>query len=391
MASPVDTSVKHFTSAMLAAPALSGTVGALINVLDACLVTGFDIKSATSLVVASGVATLSFTGTHSAAVDSVILVDNASIGALNGEQRVTAVAAGVVSFATAAANGTATGAVTFKMAPAGWAKVFTGTNLAAYKATAVEGTGCFLRVDDTGTTTARVRGFESMTDVNTGVNGFPTQAQFSNGLWLSKSNAASADVRPWQIFASERSFYYCPRPLNASGEHQANFFGDINSLKSNDPYSCALRANITDKSANAGPFADDVSWGDYIGGGQGLFLARAANAVGSAVAQTSAMPAIFGSNQSALAYGTAGMPYPSATDNGLLLAPLMVYGVQGLRGKLPGVFSSPQIVNSSFASGDRVAGTGNLAGKSVRIVETFQANVPASQGILFFDGLSEWY
>ena len=116
MTSPVDTSVKHFHSDMLNAPVLSGTAGSLISVLDACLVNGFDLKSATGLVVAGGVATLSFSGTHSATVGSVILVAGSSITALNGEQKVTEVASGVVRFATDEADATASGTITFKMA-----------------------------------------------------------------------------------------------------------------------------------------------------------------------------------------------------------------------------------------------------------------------------------
>ncbi|EPD32955.1 hypothetical protein HMPREF9701_06413, partial [Delftia acidovorans CCUG 274B] len=56
MASPVDTSVKHFLSSMTGAPVLSGTVGSMIALLDALLVTGFDTKTLTSLTVVGGVA-----------------------------------------------------------------------------------------------------------------------------------------------------------------------------------------------------------------------------------------------------------------------------------------------------------------------------------------------
>ena len=50
---------------------------------------------------------------------------------------------------------------------AGWTKAFSGTNLAAYRQGA--GSMCYLRVDDgTGSFKVKMRGYESMTDIDTG-------------------------------------------------------------------------------------------------------------------------------------------------------------------------------------------------------------------------------
>ena len=94
MTSVVDTSVKHFHSAMVGAPILNGQAGSMIALLNACLKDGFDIKVATSLTVDSGVATLAFTGSHSATVESVVLVAGSSVADLNGEQKITAIGGG---------------------------------------------------------------------------------------------------------------------------------------------------------------------------------------------------------------------------------------------------------------------------------------------------------
>ena len=76
-----------------------------------------------------------------------VLVDGVtgSMTALNGEQRVTAATATTLQFATAVADGTATGTITVKTAPAGWQKLYTGTNKAAFKSLAVESLGMLLR------------------------------------------------------------------------------------------------------------------------------------------------------------------------------------------------------------------------------------------------------
>lgn len=77
-------------------------------------------------------------------------------------------------------------------AAAGWAKEFSGTNLAVYRAPS--GNRLRIRVNDTGTTVARVVGYETMTDVDTGVNPFPTAAQVSGGLYVRKSETADSTV-----------------------------------------------------------------------------------------------------------------------------------------------------------------------------------------------------
>src|SRR5574337_1914064 len=61
--------------------------------------------------------------------------------------------------------------------PAGWAKPYSGTNLAAYRA--ATGNRFYFRVDDSGTVEARISGYETMSDVNTGTGQFPTTAQIS--------------------------------------------------------------------------------------------------------------------------------------------------------------------------------------------------------------------
>jgi hypothetical protein len=65
MTSPVDTSVKIFSSTMVNAPVLNGVAGALVALLDAVLVTGFDTKSSVSIAVAGGIATATWAGTRS--------------------------------------------------------------------------------------------------------------------------------------------------------------------------------------------------------------------------------------------------------------------------------------------------------------------------------------
>ena len=67
----------------------------------------------------------------------------------------------------------------------GMGMLFAGalTNVIALKPSVVEATGCVLRVDDTGAINARVRAYEAMSDISTGVGMTPLESQAAGGLW----------------------------------------------------------------------------------------------------------------------------------------------------------------------------------------------------------------
>ena len=259
MASPVDTSVKFFRSTMPGAPVLRGQVGSLIALLDACLVNGWGSQTASSVTIADGVATATFPSDHAAAVEAVVLVAGASTPAgLNGEQKVIAVEPNKIKWATDEADGTATGTITVKMAPAGWSKVFSGTNLAVYKSDNPQAHGQFLRVNDAATTFARVVAYENMTAVSTGTGPFPTNTQMSGGFYWGKSNNAGSFDIPWAIAADSRAFYFNPVGVAEFGaEYKGGggyFFGDLlPHSRSGDPFASLLTG------------ASGVNWSDYGG------------------------------------------------------------------------------------------------------------------------------
>ncbi len=383
------TNTKSFTSAMNGAPVLSGSAGALISVLDAVLVTGFGLQTATSLVVASGVATATVPVAPGALVGSVILVAGATPSSLNGEKRVTGVTSSSVSFECAQADTSASGSITLKVAGAGWTKLYTDTNRAAYKITPSTGTGCVLWVDDTGTTVARVRGYEAMTGITTGTGPFPSTAQFASGLWWSKSNAASAVARAWRIVADDRGFFYFVKNADTASEHQGGYFGDIVPIKSNDPYACVLRANSADRSASVTAISDSLESADSSSSYPGLYGARAANTLGGAI-QNFQCPVLAVGLPLLHTSGAVGLAYPSAVDNGLMLTPLLIYSTAGYRGYFPGLRFSPQLTNSAFATGDAIVGSGDMAGKTVTVIKMGAPTAGAGQGVVFIDAVSDW-
>lgn len=215
MASPVDTTVKWARSDMPGAPVLTRAAGSMTALLDALLVDGWGLQAATSVVIASGVATATFAADHAAAMHSVVEVAGAtgSYTDLNGEQKITVANSNTLKWATALPDGTATGSITVKMAGGGWERPFTGTNLRVYRSANVQRHGQYLRVNDTGAETTRVIGYENMTAISTGTGLFPTTAQVSGGYYWWKSALADNTPINWLFATDGRAFWICPEPL----------------------------------------------------------------------------------------------------------------------------------------------------------------------------------
>ena len=396
MTSTVDTSVKSFLSTGVGAPVLNGTAGALVAVLSACLVDGYDVKAATSLVVASGVATLAFAGNHSATAEAVVTVSGVTGGmtALNGEQRVTSIGAGVVRFATNAADGTAAGTISFKMTPAGWTKPFTATNVAVFKSPDVLGTGMFLRVDDTGTTSSRVVGYESMTDVNTGLGPFPTNVQMSGGGYWAKSSLATSAPVVWSLVADTRKFYLHVAPYTATNVANTGgitrSFGDDTAYRpGGDPYACSLSYSTT---ATLGSQSDGMPDGAFA---LQHAMPRAYTALGSSVLH-GAMP-FTGGNALSGSDSTLGA-FPSIIDGGLRLSKKWLgTAATGVppRCDLPGLYHVPMSAAfDTFKTRDIVPGTGSLTGRKLLALNPSTAYtaapVAATTGLSLMDITGPW-
>jgi hypothetical protein len=385
------TSVKFIHSGMTGAPSLTGQVGSLIAVLDACLVNGFGLKSLDSLVVAANVATMNISTGHAFEVGSVVLVAGAAPAALNGEKRITAVTTNTASFATTGiSNQTATGSITAKLASLGWGKPFSGTNLAVYRSADVTGNRHFLRVNDNYTADpreSRLIGYETMSAVSTGTGLFPTTALASGGAWLGKSNSADAEARPWIFYGDEKIFYLGVQHAPGYG-FGTYFFGEPIAFKTPDPYNTVLGASHASV-INQGIFYGGV---DRIAAGtnptsfevRDNIVARAPNGLGTArsVGRTTVGGHVTEES------GTNGMfTYPNQADNALIFAEVFMLSEKSFRAKYPGVYWVPQQLNGAFDTRDTVQGTGGFAGKTFVAVESGGV---LNTGAYFFDRDGPW-
>lgn len=251
----ISNKVRYFASTMAGAPTISASAGALIAVLDACLVNGFGNKAVDSLVVSGGIATAGISSGHDFAEGDVLRISGATPAALNSDWRLASVTASSVTWAVdgcGVADGTATGAISALRAPAGWEKVFAdGTTRAAYRSLEhAAHNGLILYVDDAGTTTARVRGFESMTNIDTGTGPFPTDAQLSGGFWWAKARYSYSSDLKWHLVADQKRLVFAPRYSgNYPNSAPAYHFGRIVGHAPDDTWSTIVSGAAT--SANA--------------------------------------------------------------------------------------------------------------------------------------------
>jgi hypothetical protein len=390
-------SVKYFHSAMTDAPVLNGLAGSLIGVLDACLINGFQLKSVDSIVVASNVATAEISAGHTYEVDSVVLVAGATPAGLNGEKRVLSATGTQITFAAPGiSDQTATGTIDARFAPAGWEKPFSGTNLAVYRSPNLAGTRSFLRIDDTDTVNARVLGYENMADVNTGTGPFPTNGQQAGGLWWPKASASGATARPWVVIADDRTFYLWVNTATTNSEADGllSGFGDFNSFKSGDAFSCFISGPVSNVAASTSSLGHTLGYCDLAGDtALSQWVPRSYTAIGGST-QTSRRPESFGTAD-AYSGNTASVPYPNAVDNALLLSRTLITEVSPhtLRGVMRGLLFVPHAVGTAaFSHRTKIDGQGPLAGRKLLTIRNSGAPALtiAVQAMSVFDITGPW-
>jgi len=348
--------VKVFRSTDFGAPANTNAAGALIAILDACLVNGYGSQTVTSITRTGTTATVTTPSAHLLKDGTFMRISGAGQSDYNGDFAITVTGATTFTYQVANSPVTpATGTITSKVAPADWTKPFSGTNLAAYKQGAGSN-GMYLRVSDTTTAFARVKAFEAMTDISTGTGDFPTETQFAGGLYAGKSNSTTARV--WDIIADEKALHIFIGEDGTQREYY--FFGDIISNKSGDAFNTVIDFGGT---TGAGGSYQTLALATSLSAGAvtvGHYIARPHTQVGQSL--QCAFMSDRNSGQNSLGQQSGAMPYPCPIDNSLHISPILAAEMTaGLRGKVPGLWNP--IHNIPFQNGDIITGTGVNSGR----------------------------
>ena len=276
-----------------------------------------------------------------------------------------------------------------------WTKVYSGTNLAVYRSTDPQSNGHYLRVDDTGTTSARVRGYEEMTDVNTGTGPFCTDTQMSGGGYWWKSASANTNASKWKLFGDSRFFGVAVAAASSSSTVNiaapAKGFGDALALApGGDAWNTVLSANGNNSSNSALYGALDNS---SVSATLGFVVSpRSWTGLGSAVLLNS-LPYIGATTAVSGADATLGI-VPSEID-GRIKPTRRFLSEQGTnkppRSEIPGVMSIPQTGALSILNdGDMLAGADDLAGRQLMCVATGFSYTNAPTGIYLVDITGPW-
>lgn len=193
----------YFSSTDIGAPTITNTVGCLLQVLQACLVDGYNQRTVTSITVIDGVATASSTSHgYEAHPNKPVTLSGSGVQQLNGSFVITATSVDQFTFSTTAPNGTYTDTISAVRTTPGWVRTFTGTNKAVYKSGSAYGCGHSLWVLDNSESYATVSAYESMSDVDTGTNKYPSATPI---YWV-KTDTTNGN-RVWFIVADEFGFY----------------------------------------------------------------------------------------------------------------------------------------------------------------------------------------
>lgn len=253
----------------------------------------------------------------------------------------------------------------------GWAEAFTGTNRAAFRA--ASGVRHYFRVNDNGAGTggakeALVRGFETMSDVDTGTGPFPSDAQSAlteDSLIARKSATADTTARAWVIAADALTCYVFVKTGDNASNYLAFGFGEFYSLLSSDDYRSFLVARIAENSAGLTSDCLDKVQVVVNLATAGHYFPRGYTQLGGSV-QFGKHGDAAKSNGAAFTIG--GMPFPNSADGGLYLSPLWIHDpttlpVNNVRGRMRGLWHFLHAA-ASVADLDTVTGVGDLAGKT---------------------------
>lgn len=228
----------------------------------------------------------------------------------------------------------------------GWTKSFAGTNKGVYRAP--EGTRFYLRVQDDGPGArvggqARIVAYESMTDVDTGVDPYPTAAQLTNGLQWDKSATADATARAWTLVGDGKRFILLVQGAGHPSyldKWDCWFFGDILSYKLGDAYHSLLIGHPAEGSVQASAYGTALV-SSCTTTTSGHYMCRRDDSLTKSIAV-----GVLG-NQGMTTHGSCGgtpgfVSYPDPVSGKLLIHPLTVVHASAtlyaVRGVFPGVY-----------------------------------------------------
>lgn len=342
----------YIHSGMVGAPQYADANDNINSILEACLVNGFNSRTATSASAAGGVLTLNYASNPGFEALQTVELALADVALVNGQHRVVANANNQVTIAIAGlpdgAVGSTGAGITIKQAGAGWSKPFSASTKAVFRPAA--GNRRFLRVVNAAGANTQVRGYEDMTDVDTGTGPFPTVAQVATPIGLSNTSWAVANSAWFAVATNKWMFFTLATSAAGTSPGTGMWFGDCaHATVPSDAYSSVIRLDV----------------------GLSYLCRNYAGAVGAIAASERLSDGSSADYPSVLSDGTQFVPY----------APLLESSSNILRGMIPNSYKCyPHLAASQFSQV-----YSNVAGVTGRIKPMFTATTGAMHFAIAID------
>ena len=220
--------VKWFSSENINAPELGNNWGSLLNVLEACLLTGYGAQTIQSITIENGVATADFGAAHKLQLFQWIKISGSTQVALNTEFKILGATTTTIEFLIDLPDQMVVEVLTCSLASLGWSMPFSDTGRAVFQAKDTSKNPYYLRVDDTcdplHTPTrakfAKVGILESCTGIDD-ISG--NQAPFDPALptknWIGTgTSGATSAIIGWSrwVYATSHTSYAANSALSAT-------------------------------------------------------------------------------------------------------------------------------------------------------------------------------
>jgi hypothetical protein len=352
--------VKYFNSALHTGMGtwIPDNANSVLSIIKACLNTGFNSKTVSTITRSGSTATCTTTTTHNYVTGQTLLLESTGITEYNGEFTITVPtgSANTFTFTVTGTPGTAN-AGTCKVAPLGWDEVYTGTNKSVFRSPNVLSPRAYYRFEDPATIT--VTRNESMAATNfTGkavkVEVYDTMSSVDVGnevqCWgyIQKGrNTANTNPQNIIIVGDDRGFFLFMESENLTAPKYwiPQYFGDWISPSGMDAWCYGMHCRLG--IAGATNAMDNTT---YISSYMGTlaFSTTVACQLQFARSWNGIYPGEMGvicSMYSGTYLGTS-LTYPNPVDQGAYGFPVLVgTSSGGIRGIYPG------LLNSGFAPG----------------------------------------
>lgn len=257
---------KVFFSSDVGAPVLDGSAGSVVRLMDACLITGYNIRPCRGAATVGGVCTMSLDNGHGFKYPDVIEIKGAMPLEANGQFRVKESGSDFIKFDLGVQFASVAGADVRKSA-AGWVKVLSKTNRGVYTQKDEMAREAFWDISDGNLDSGWNTGLYQRAKITAAhdVDGNGNLISPFSSQWIAKSRAVISNSgtgiivggdRPWTLIADDRFCYLLVDQRGTSSSLLGNLlvdgfgfdvhcFGNINVIRNDfSTLSPVLSGNI---------------------------------------------------------------------------------------------------------------------------------------------------